>query len=45
MNLLPKIKDIQSRTLGMDIKPYIPGDRKCEKEWEEIFKNMFDKIK
>ena len=34
-----------SRTLGMDIIGYDPGDPNSVKEWDEVSKGLFDKVK
>lgn len=41
----PIVKNVSAKTIGMDIFPYIPGDKKNNKIWEKYFKKLYKKIK
>jgi hypothetical protein len=43
--LLPRAKHIAAKTIGMDIMPYIPGDKKNNAEWDKIMKGIFQNVK
>ena len=41
----PKVRSIQPKLLADDIFPYIPGDEKNMKVWDDLFKNLHDELK
>ena len=43
--LLPMAKNISPRTIGMDIVPYIPGDKKNNADWAKVMKDIFQGVK
>jgi hypothetical protein len=40
-----KLSFIADKTIGEDIFPYIPGDRKNNASWESMFKKMGKKLR
>ena len=42
--ILPFVKNVPAKTLADDIFPFIPGNKKNMKEWENMMKPMWEKI-